>query len=328
MIHVKLSVQFPKEWILRQTPGGEGRWGNCAFHVNDQVAECDYWVVYDKPARPESTVCPPENVILITGEPPSVARYHPRFLAQFGLVVTCHEDIEHPRVLLRQQGLPWHVGRRQRDHVNLGFSKSYDELKGTATPPKDRTLSVICSSKDFTDGHCKRNRFVQAIQARFGDRIDVFGRGRKEIEDKWDALAPYKYTVSLENSACPHYWTEKVTDAFLAETFPFYFGCPNLADYFPAEAFQPVDLDSVDRAADMIEARIREDVCSSARPFLRKAKALVLEKYNLFALITDLCRSPVGKSQARVRVYPEEQCRRVLFPWRRAFGRVLRTIRR
>ena len=75
MIHVKLSVEFPAEDILRQTPGGGGRWDGCVFSVNESVAECDCWIVYEVPAEPEETICPPENVIFITGEPPSLRSY-------------------------------------------------------------------------------------------------------------------------------------------------------------------------------------------------------------------------------------------------------------
>lgn len=307
MTHVKLSIQFPAEAVLRQTPGGAGRWGDCVFHVNDPVPECDCWVVYDMQAELEETVCPPGNVILITGEPPSLKRYDRRFLAQFGLVVTCHENLEHPNVMLRQPGLPWHVGRRQRGHVNLGFGLGYDQQKHIGLPPKDRMLSVICSTVEVSDGHRRRNRFVEALQARFGDRIDVFGRGRREIEDKWEALGPYKYTVVLENSSYPHYWTEKIADAFLAGAFPFYFGCPNLADYFPAGAFQPIDLEDMDRAMDMAEVRIREDAYTHARAELRRAKELVLDEYNLFALMADLCDGLAIGPKERVRIYPRKR---------------------
>ncbi|MHC4251832.1 MAG: glycosyltransferase family 10 domain-containing protein [Planctomycetota bacterium] len=302
--HVKLSIQFPTEAILRQTPGGEGRWGECVFHVNENAEECDFWVVYDMPGVPEQTVCPPENVIFIAGEPPSMALYLPEFLAQFGRVVTCHEGLDHPNVLLRQQGLPWHVGRRQLEHVNISWNKGYDELKGMGTPTKTRDLSVVCSTKRNSEGHRLRNRFVEALQERLGDRVDVFGRGRTEVEDKWDALAPYRYTVALENCAHPHYWTEKLADAFLAEAFPFYYGCPNLADYFPEESFRRIDLDDVEGSVEAIRSAIDGDVCPGAREALGVAKEAVLEKYNLFALVAELCSGPVSGRAETVRVEP------------------------
>ncbi|MHC5055899.1 MAG: FkbM family methyltransferase [Planctomycetota bacterium] len=304
MVHVKLSIQFPTEAILRQTPGGEGRWGSCVFHVNEDVGECDYWVVYDRPAEPEAAVCPPANVILITGEPPSVATYPTEFLAQFGRVVTCHEALDHPDVLIRQQGMPWHVGRRQREHVNVEWTKGYDELKSITTPQKTRTLSVICSTKKNTKGHRRRNRFVEALKRRLGDSVDLFGRGRTEVEDKWDALAPYEYTVALENCSHPHYWTEKIADAYLAEAFPFYFGCPNLEEYFPAESFRRIDLDDIEGSVEAIRSAVEEDVCAGAREALGAAKEAVLERYNLFALAAELCAGGVSGVRKEVCVAP------------------------
>jgi hypothetical protein len=44
-------------------------------------------------------------------------------------------------------------------------------------------------------------------------------------------------TSCLENSQSPHYWTEKLTDAYLGWAFPLYVGCPNVGDYFAKESF-------------------------------------------------------------------------------------------
>src|SRR5262245_15293756 len=98
VIHVKLSTG-PFPWpLFRQTPGRAGRWGDCVFHHNEPVEECDAWVVYgDVIRRLESTRCPRANTVFVTTEPLSVQRYPAAYLAQFAAVVSCHPDIPHHR---------------------------------------------------------------------------------------------------------------------------------------------------------------------------------------------------------------------------------------
>jgi hypothetical protein len=327
-IHVKLSIQFPREGILRQTPGGNGRWGNCVFHVNEAMDSCDYWVIYDSLKESEQTSCDPRNVLLITAEPPSLASYHPDYLSKFSTVVTAHTAPAHPNLLAQQQALPWHVGRRQSDHQNLGFGLGYDILSAMDTPRKDRVLSLVCSTKAFSREHRQRNRLVDALQERLGSKLEVFGRGRREVEDKWDALAPYKYTIVLENSQAAHYWTEKLSDAFLAETYPFYYGCPNLSDYFAEASFGRVDPSNVDATVDTIERCIANETYGEAKSYLREAKALVLDRYNLFAMLSGLCSDRTTGKQELVRLHPRSRYQPFLGRAIRRLGGLFSTKRR
>ena len=34
----------------------------------------------------------------------------------------------------------------------------------------------------------KRMEFIEKLKKHFGDKVDLFGRGIKEVADKWDAL--------------------------------------------------------------------------------------------------------------------------------------------
>jgi hypothetical protein len=180
----------------RQTPKHLGIWEDFHFTINKDVSECDYWVVCENLDHPEETVCPKGNTILITHEPPTLGKYKSLFVKQFGTVITCHRNIKHKNPIFQQQALPWHIGRRQRNHVNLSWSKDYDELISIAPLHKDKEISVISSGKDGSIGHRQRLEFMRILSDHFGDRIDIFGRGINEIEDKWDALARYKYHIA------------------------------------------------------------------------------------------------------------------------------------
>ena len=309
MITVKLS--YPANWhwpAERQTPGRAAVWGNCRFLINQPVKECDYWVVFGHLDEPEATRCPPNNTLLITGEPPSIRSYSKKFAGQFAAAISCHPDLPCAEVLLGQQALPWHLGRKQGPVGDVVWDKDYDELKATGEPEKTKLLSVISSDKDFTPGHCRRSEFVAKLKEHFGDRLDVFGRGVREIEDKWDALAPYKYHFALENSSYPHYWTEKLSDTFLAYSFPIYGGCPNVQDYFPEGSLLAIDMDRPESAMGAIEKALQQNLWECSREARAEARNLVLDKYNLFALVAGFVEERVKKSDAsrvRVRLRPD-----------------------
>ena len=40
------------------------------------------------------------------------------------------------------------------------------------------------------------------------------------------------FHIGVENTRHNNYFTEKITDAFLTKTFPIYWGCPNIGEYF------------------------------------------------------------------------------------------------
>lgn len=302
MRRVKLSTNFPDIPVLAQTPGGAGEWGDVRFELNRTVPECDLWVVYEGLLGPETAACPPGATVLITGEPADVKRYPAGYLDQFAHVVSCQDGIRHPGLIRTQQALPWHVCRTGK--------LTYDRLKADPPPPKDRLISVVCSAKARTEGHRRRLRFLEALGERLGARLDVFGRGIREIEEKWDALAPYRFHLVMENTIHPDYWTEKLADAFLAGCYPFYSGCPNIGDYFEPDALTPIDIDDVEGAIGEIERGIREGRDEAARAAVLKARKEVLDRHNLFPFLCDLLER-IGPSgpKAAVTLMPESTFR-------------------
>ena len=100
---------------------------------------------------------------------------------------------------------------------------------------------------------------VERLVRHFGSRLSRYGRGFKPIPDKAEAILPYRYHITLENSSVKDYWTEKLADAYLGGAYPLYWGCPNLADYFPSDAFTMIDIDDPDTAIATIEKAIDND---------------------------------------------------------------------
>lgn len=305
---IKISTGYDHP-LARQTPGGRLAWKDATFCINEDVSECQAWVVHEALVRTETTLCPPNQVILLTGEPPDIKTYEPRWLGGFARVVSCHREMRHAGLSLGQTGLPWMVGR------------SYDDLIAADFPAKSADISVICSNKAMVGGHRRRLRFVEQL-------LDVspmprFGRGFRELPDKWDGLAPFRYSVAIENSRHDHYWTEKIADCFLAGTVPIYWGAPNIKDYFPADAMIVIDtLDPVE-VARIIRAEATPEAYRRRLPALREAKRRVLEEYNFFELAYQMAKAGRSGSPAvPVTLRPERRSR--AYGWylriRRMFG--------
>jgi len=313
MVRIKLSHNWGNWPLLRQTPGGLGVWGDCQFFVNQEIDQCDYWVVLEGIERAETCICPPGNLIFITHEPTPVRYYKRSFVDQFSLLLTEQRWIRPRRVVYRQQALPWHAGVR-RKHGQGGSALerdearfSYDDFKHMRDIPKTRHLSVICSARTETAGHRSRIEFVHRLKEHFKDRLDWFGKGFQPIEDKWDAIAPYRFHLALENNALPHYWTEKLADTYLAGTFPIYAGCPNIGSYFEPAALQRVDVADAERAIRDIERLLREGISPSRQAAVVRARERVLDEYNLFPTLVALKERCRGGQPRSVTLRPEPE---------------------
>src|SRR5208337_5578197 len=102
------------------------------------------------------------------------------------------------------------------------------------------------------------------------------------LDDKWDALSRYKYHISLESFVCPDYFTCKLTDAFLGGALPFYFGAPNIFEYFPPGSLIPININNVDGAYRQISQAIDNDTYGKSNMQLQLARNKVLDEYNIF----------------------------------------------
>lgn len=326
MLRVKFlsASTLPALYYLRQFPGRRPVWGSCEFLIGDSETDVDYCVVYDDVAGEQELRCPAGNKILVTAEPPEVREYDRDFLAQFDYVVGVDRNIDHPHMIFSQQALSWMVGWKFF-REEQGEIKDYDLFSTYDFSNKPNLLAVVASKKMITKGHAIRYEFARGLKAHFGDRMDMYGLGIQEIEDKWDALATYKYALAIENSVIPDYWTEKISDAYLAQSFPFYYGCPNLEDYFPAESFQRININRIQESVDIIEEAIENDLRKDRMDNLLKARDLVLNEHNVFAMLARLIagfeqnktdrNTTNGQNVASIKILPHSDFRRNI--WKR-----------
>ncbi len=299
-------VRIVKNWgfpdLLRQTPGQQGEWEGITFTL-EPVKECDYLVfLNNQMEQTVSATCPRENVWAIMQEP--YMKGHSDWMAErheyFSKVFTHTPPSNKKKYVPSHPALPWHV------------NKTYDELLSMSVPEKKRTASWIVGNANDLPGHLKRLTFLKNIQHDSSLSIDLYGRAIIPIEDKWDGLAPYKYSLAVENTSTDDYWTEKIADCFLSWTVPIYYGCNNIENYFPKDSFIWIDINNPKEAIRKIKKIITKDTWEKRLPALQEARNLVLNRYQLFPFLTEIIRSEPT-------TVPKEKTRIVIPPYKKSF---------
>jgi hypothetical protein len=277
---VRIAADWDCSALLRQTPGGLGIWDGVRFTI-DPVEECDYLVVLNNRRTEGVTVkCPPSNVWCVMQEPyvPELYDWMVEGHECYGRVFTHHVPNAGAKYIRSQPMLPWHV------------EKSYDELAAAGQPSKTRGVSWIASQLSFLPGHRNRTRLREYLMREHAGLVDVFGRGIRPVEDKWDVLEPYRYSLAIENDTHPDYWSEKIADCYLAWTLPLYDGCTNIEDYFPAESFIRIDSSDPPSVAARVSELLTGGEWERRLPAIAAARQKVLNEYQIFPSIRSAMR--------------------------------------
>lgn len=269
--------------FLRQLPSVQKDWNQFEFTTDSNHPDLFGCVVYDDAPERLNLTIPRSHTLLITGEPPTLRTYRPRFTHQFGAVRTSHADLRHPNKTLDHEGLPWYYGLHRSDCH--GSTLNFDALEALPFPEKPRKLSVIASNKTTTEDHRERLRFVERLKIEFPGQIDVFGRGIRDMSDKADAIYPYEYHIVLENDHSDYYVSEKLTDAYLGWAYPFYFGSKNADWLLPNGAFTRIDIYNPDAAVAEIKQAIANQAAAKSREIMEYSRTKILEELNLLSII-------------------------------------------
>lgn len=100
-------------------------------------------------------------------------------------------------------------------------------------PEKTRLVSFIGSLEHEKVGAYQLRREVaEYCMKNATDTVDCFGRGIRPVDDKREALAPYRFSIAMENAASDYYFSEKLVDCLLMDVVPIYYGCPGIGDLF------------------------------------------------------------------------------------------------
>ena len=285
--------------FLRQFPGSLPQWGNCLFDFDVDCADYDWLVVYHDLPRGDGILtrerlrCPRERTMLITGEPSSITVFGRDYLRQFGCILTFQEPwaMKHPNVMYNHPGLMWYYGLP----FGEGEYVTWDQMAAAFPPKKTRVISTVCSERTGRGTlHSARVDFTRQLKSDIPG-LDIFGHGVKSMVDKAEALDPYMFHIAVENHVYAHHITEKLPDAFLGHTLPFYHGAPNAADYFPTESFIPIDINNYEQARDIIKSHLANNEYADRLPYIIEARRRVLDEENLFAILDRKIGEQEGK---------------------------------
>lgn len=253
---------------------GSFTWGNIKL-----VWDCepDYYVIINCPPLDEFTI-PTKQCIYMQMEP-NMAE-HPEMWGNWSdpdeklFIKTCKHKDEYNNV-------EWHL------------SKTYTELKTQLiqkNPEYDGVISTVLSAKYHDPGHIKRIDFTKFLEQK-GMPVHVYGDNKFEYKDykgslpyhsKDNGIFPYKYHFMVENHSIKNYFTEKIVDAILGESLCFYSGCFNLKEYIDERSFVYLELSNFEEDYKVVERAIKEDWWSQRIPYIREAKAKILDELQFF----------------------------------------------
>ena len=274
-------------------------WDEFAFSVG-HLPECDALLIFNNPSERIDTVCFPENIIAFMMEP-GVYSENPWMFKGLQQYASVYSPINNSSNTMLSHGfLGWHV------------LPGWAELSGLPVPEKEKAISCIASKLQQFKGHRLRLDFINTLKKEIPS-IDFFGKGSNYIPDKMDGLLPYRYSIAIENTAAPYYFTEKITDCFLAYTIPLYYGCKNIGKYFPEKSFILVDIEEPAKAIEKIRQIMENDDWQQRVTALQEARELVLNKYQPLAAAAGILRTiqPSVKKQIHLKPVPDRLLRKI-----------------
>ena len=290
VIRVKVLTRDARRGWERQLPGPDGMWGSCRFLFDPDERDYHWLVVYDdlppgreerRSIRVEKLACPRAHTMLVTTEPSSIKSYGSDYVAQFGCVLTSQEEwaLPHRDRIYSQPALRWYYG------VGSSCVRSYGQLAVTQSPRKCRDISMVWSSKKGRDTWRKRHTFMCRIREALPG-LEIYGKDVRYLDDKAEALDDYRYHIAIENHAGLHHWTEKLADSFLGFALPFYYGCENVTDYFPAQSLIQIDINDFEQALSIITNALESGEYEKRLPYILEARRKVMEEYNFMAVVS------------------------------------------
>lgn len=177
--------------------------------------------------------------------------------------------------------LPFHMDTKNGDSLQYYIDTNFEKTK---------LCNIVVSNTNTFQPHEKsiypqRVKIVKDILETDLD-IDIYGNGWEQyagtdkrifgtVKNKKDALTKYKFSIAIENTVEPGYFTEKLTDVILTGGTPIYYGAPNISKFFNDIYVLPSL--NVDTIAAILKINLPFDQT--------KNKNLISSKYNLYVAL-------------------------------------------
>jgi len=117
---------------------------------------------------------------------------------------------------------------------SFSFAELWIETDNLKLPDfsQRRGISLIASMKNDLEGHKLRHKLISFDKSHTHQLLTPLGRAYKQFDDMFTALAPFQYSVVIENCIEPHLFTEKILNCLACKTIPIYWGHESVKQYF------------------------------------------------------------------------------------------------
>ena len=201
--------------------------------------------------------------------------------------------------------------------LNIGLKHGWQVSFCTASELFEYFANFICGHEsefniwgDFFKKLCEYKR-VEAPGSYLNNMPD--GKQVDWLNDsKTDFQRKCKFTLCFESTMHNGFVTEKIMDAFYADTIPVYYGSPTVADIFNKDAFINVaDYESFEAAIERIKELDQDDekyLEMLRQPILVDPDYPTKLEENLGAYICHIFDQPLEQAYRRSRVYRPKFC--------------------
>ena len=145
------------------------------------------FVIEDLDRIAETSYVPKSNLFFLTNETFWHEDYWIKpskkgFLNQFNSVYSNYDTVPHGEKAL--PFLPWMVNANHGDSVFENHERDKSYFARLENIKKSKEISMVVSNKTFSPDHQLRFDFAKSIKGHFKDKIDWYGFGVKNINQK------------------------------------------------------------------------------------------------------------------------------------------------
>lgn len=167
---------------------------------------------------------------------------------------------------------------------------------------KDKNISCSITVLNSNNGpsciYSKRYKLLNSLLNE--PYIDLYGcsslleKGSnvKSNSKKIDFVAPYKFSLTIENTHSKNYLTEKFYDAILTDCIPIYYGVNNLKELFPEDGYILIeDIDDIDRIKKLLKEVYQnaDNIYKQKIEGAKKIKQRFFKEYNILKKVSESC---------------------------------------
>jgi len=158
--------------------------------------------------------------------------------------------------------------KRHKKYIFVPAGGTWIPMQRQHVYPKTKLISSVVSKKNMFPGHKIRHAMCKAIK-----NIDYYGSKFSWIKTKDIGMKDYMFSVAIENSAVPNYFTEKIIDCFLCGCVPIYWGCTNIEKFFnPKGLIRFNNVAQLQNKRNVLTPKIYKNMLPYVRENFEKAK--------------------------------------------------------